>query len=50
MLQRIAAIMPPSVDVGPNIRIDVGQDGKHFNVGAMYRLLDDCEDNISIVS
>ncbi|XP_058727065.1 uncharacterized protein LOC131598487 [Vicia villosa] len=42
--------MPPSIDAGSDIRIDVGQDGDHFNVGVMYRLLDDCEDNTSIVS
>ncbi|KAI5414830.1 hypothetical protein KIW84_040336 [Lathyrus oleraceus] len=34
--------MPPSIDAGPNVRTGVGQDGKHFNVRAMYKLLDDC--------
>lgn len=41
VLQCIAPIMPPSIDADPDVRIGVGQDGKHFSVGAMYMLLDD---------
>lgn len=47
VLQRIAPTMPPSIDADPDVRIGVGQDGKHLNVRAMYMLLDDCGESTS---
>lgn len=42
--------MSPSFNACPNVRLGVGQDEKQFSLGAMYKLLDDCEKRTSHMS